>query len=237
MPKHGIYFSKINAWFKTRRRIEKIIRERGYLADNPRDARVIVNFGGDNMRDDEDVIILNKNTSVMYDKIKMNRKLDEIQVLHPKTYYYPFANLPNTNKECVIKKRNGQMGNHQIFTKFDRIEKSSLNSSDYIQEFIPFETEYRVVVDHRGVFRVTEKIGQAKLRNSKSCVFKDRFIPELYDLGSQVCNRMGVDFSGLDVGLYNGDYYIIELNSAPSLSERNCEVFAAHLINLCGDRY
>ncbi len=227
-----IYIKKINAWYKTRKIVVELLKERGYHTNNYDEARVVLNFGS-NHHDDRK-IILNKDIDIMRDKIKMNGILDRAWVRHPKTFYYPFQDLPNMRNKCVIKNRYGQMGNHQIFTTFKKAKKLLLNSNQYIQEFIPFEREFRVLVDHFGCFRATEKIGESDLRNSKSCRFKDVYggYDDLREMGVQVAKIFGVDFVGFDIGYCNNRYWVIELNSAPSLSTRNAIVLVNNMIEL-----
>jgi len=103
--------------------------------DNP---KITLNFCRDHYTTGR--VVLNGIISHVSDKIRMNKLLDEYHIAHPKTYYYPFNNIPN-NGECVLKKRHSSMGKNIIFTNFNNISSGVLGGDDYIQEYIPFERE------------------------------------------------------------------------------------------------
>jgi glutathione synthase/RimK-type ligase-like ATP-grasp enzyme len=196
----------------------------------PERAKIILNFGCDYNRDD--ILVLNKKISHIRDKIMMNKLLDKYNIPHPKTYYFPFDNLPNTEDKCVIKDRFGSMGNHLIFTTFNKIHKDipdnylsgmvsgttySVNSETYVQDYIPFEKEFRVGVDFKRVLGIREKIGSNKIRNSKTCEYKTVHSYTLSDFAWDVTKKFELDFVGIDIGMWLGTYMIIELNSAPTI--------------------
>ena len=164
-----------------------------------------------------------RNSNIMIDKVLMNKKLDEFGIPHPKTYYYPFDNLPYTEEECVIKHRFGSRGNHLIFTTFNKIKNYDLNDK-YIQKYIPFEEEYRVGIFNQKVLGIREKIPNvdcrcSKIKNSKNCYYETRDIPNLRGFALYVSAKFDVEFTGIDIGVWNGKFIVIELNSSPSIGE------------------
>ena len=172
--------------------------------------------------------------SIMVDKVQMNKKLDELNIRHPKSYYYPFNNLPNSEEDCVIKGRYGSRGNHLIFTTFDKINLNNLYDK-YVQNYIPFEAEYRIGVDFKRVLGIREKLPTEdcrchKIKNSKSCYYETRDIPKLSKLAEKVARKFQVDFTGIDIGRWNGKYIIIELNSSPTIGEYWARLLAEDLI-------
>ena len=166
------------------------------------------------------------------DKIIMNRTLDKLKIRHPKTYYYPFDKLPNSNDKCVIKKRYSSRGKGITFSRFNKIDVAELNYDIYIQHFIPFEKEYRVGIDFKRVLGIREKMGIARIRNSKSCLYKTRHIDKLSKFAWKVFKKFEIDFTGMDIGLWNEKYIVIELNSSPTIGEYWARLLAEDLIEL-----
>lgn len=167
---------------------------------------------------------------IMYDKILMNKKLDELGIPHPITYYFPFDDMPNNSTKCVVKHRFGSRGNHLVFTKFKKVDKADLRDK-YVQFYVPFEREYRVAVDFKRVLGIREKIGMSKIMNSKSCKYKTRDIAELREFAMSVAKKFNVDFTGIDIGELYGQYIVIELNSSPTIGEYWASRLAEDLID------
>lgn len=174
------------------------------------------------------------NQPIMSDKIFMNKKLDELGIYHPKTYYYPFDDLPDTKEECVIKHRYGSMGNHLEFTKFKKVDKNTLYGR-YVQHYVPFEREFRVGIDYRRVLGIREKMLSddcecKRIRNSKSCYYETRDIPKLREFAWDIAKQFGVEFTGIDIGLWKDRFIVIELNSSPAIGEYWARLLAEDLI-------
>ena len=158
----------------------------------------------------------------MTDKVMMNKKLDELKIRHPKSYYYPFDDLPNTEEECVIKGRFGSRGNHLVFTTFNKIH--DIGDERYVQHYIPFEKEYRVGIYDNKVLGIREKILSdncrcKKIKNARSCYYETRKIPKLNNFALNVAKGFDIDFTGIDIGDWKGKYIVIELNSSPTIGE------------------
>jgi len=226
----GITIKYCQTWDDSRKRVNRFLKEKGYLGDEQ--PTIILNFVEDDIIVDDNILVLNRFVELIRDKILMNKLLDKFEIPHPLTYYYPFANLPKTPDDCVVKTQYGQEGKRIKFQTFLTIDRDELQDYNYVQAYIPFEKEYRVLVDFLGTFSIKEKVGEAKLKNSKSCKFRKRENQEIATFATQVCRKFGIDFAGLDIGEWNGKYYIIELNSAPCLSTKNAEIFANHLIGI-----
>jgi len=206
-----IYIMSSEIWAKSR----KLLIERlgKYYEDH--EPKIVLNFVG-NYRND-DIKVLNGKIHHIQDKVEMNKLFDEYGILHPKTYYHPFDDLPNTNNECVLKKRFGSRGKGIVFTTFDKIDKSSLTSNDYIQDYVPFDKEYRIGVTFKRVLGIREKIGNCRIRNSKTCKYITRHIDKLGDFAFSLAKQFELDFTGIDIGEWKGTYIVIELNSAPTI--------------------
>ena len=225
----GITIKPCSAWGLSRKRVIKILKEKGYL--NNENPYIYLNFAYD-MEKIPNKIILNWNVELQRDKIRMNKELDRLNIPHPKTYYYPFNDLPNTPDKCVIKFRYGEKGRSLEFTRFIDVDKTTLSENNYIQALVPFDQEFRATVDHLGCIGLREKIGDAVCKNSKTCELIPVHNFRLEVFATQVCRKMNVDFSGVDIGIFMGEPYVIEMNSAPGLPENEAEAFANHLIGL-----
>ena len=179
--------------------------------------------------------LLSIDNEKLSDKIIMNKTLDKLNIRHPKTYYYPFKKLPNSNDKCVIKIRYGSRGKGIVFSRFNKIKSGDISSNHYIQHFIPFEKEYRVGIDFNRVLGIREKMGIARIRNSKSCRYETRDIPELHKFAWKVFKKFKIEFTGMDIGLWNGEYIVIELNSSPTIGEYWAKLIARDLIEKSED--
>ena len=132
----------------------------------------------------------------------------------------------------MVKSRYGMQGNGIRVRNFNEIDKEYLYESKVVQHFIPFEHEYRVLVDMFGVLSIKEKIGSAVIKHSTNSNFEEITNLELEEFCIDVCDKLGIDFTGIDIGEIFGKYYIIELNSAPSLSTENAKKLALHIKEL-----
>lgn len=180
---------------------------------------------------------MGKNSNIMTDKVVMNQKLDKLKILHPKTYYHPFDNMPLSSENAVIKYRFGSRGTHLTFTTFDKINKAELYDM-YVQDYIPFEKEYRVGIYNNKVLGIREKLLRdcskcGKIKNSKSCYYETRDIPKLSRLALKVAKKFDVNFTGIDIGEWNGKFIVIELNSSPTIGEYWADLIAKELIDKC----
>ena len=170
------------------------------------------------------------NQPIMTNKIIMNRKLDGFKIPHPKTYYYPFDGLLDSNQRCVIKPEYGSRGKGISFSRFNKIKPRSIPPNMYIQYYVPFEREFRIGIDFNRILGIREKLGIARIRNSKSCYYETRDIPKLKKFAWKVFKKFDVEFTGIDIGLWNGKYIVIELNSSPTIGTYWARLLAEDLI-------
>lgn len=227
----GINIRYSNTWFRSYKIIIEKLKESGYFSDHP---LLYLNFSSD--YNNLSMTVLNKKVSHIIDKVEMNKLFDVYEILHPKTYYYPFTDLPKKG-ECVIKERYGKgKGRGLKFSFFERININNLDESNYIQHYIPFITEYRVV-NFIGNYRCRLKIGNDKLKNSNTCRYKNFRHERLERFASLVCNKFGIDYGGLDIGLINNHYYMIEINSASGLNNNSANSLLYFLIKYYDEHY
>lgn len=227
----GINIRYTRAWGKSYNLMIPLLKKADYYSNNP---KLLLNFGSNYNNDYVDV--LNKRIEHIVDKVKMNKLFDKYNIPHPKTYYYPFNNLPKRGM-CVIKLRNGSgRGKGIKFIKFRKLKNKELNNTIYIQHYIPFEEEYRVV-NFIGNYRCREKIGNDKVKNSFSCRYRNFRDEELEKYGKYVCEKFKVDFAGLDIGIYNKHFYMIEINSACGVNENSANTLLHFLIKYYEMKY
>lgn len=224
-----IFVEKVRCWGKSYPRLIEALGDY-YNGHNP---RIVLSFGKDCYP--SNIKVINKNTHIVKDKILMNKFMDENNIRHPKTFYFPFNNLPSNNDECVIKRRYSTRGKNIRFSFFDEINIDELTPDDYVQIYIPFEREFRVGVDFFRVLGIREKLPDSincKIKNSKSCYYETRHINKLKQFAWDVARKFNIDFTGIDIGEYLKSYIVIELNSAPTIGEYWAKLLANDLINL-----
>lgn len=226
MPRRdGIGIRYCYSWGKSYRIITNLLERKGLLSDRP---RLLLNFGSD--FDSDEMTVLNKKISPMKDKIIMNKIFDEHNITHPKSFYYPFRHLPNDHIKCVVKTRFGGRGRGILFTYFDQININSLDRDHYIQCYIPIDKEFRVV-NFIHNYRCREKIGSTRIKNSKSCRFKNFRNPRLEAFGKRICDVFEADYAGIDIGMYDNGLFAIEINSAAGINENSASTLLYFLTN------
>lgn len=106
------------------------------------------------------------------------------------------------------------------------------SGNDYFVEYIPTDLEYRVHVVNGEVVKVHEKRLRSEadnhpfIRNSETgWVFVEpRGEEPDHQLAIDAVGALGMDFGAVDmIRDENGDEYVLEVNSAPSLDEANLE--------------
>lgn len=220
-----------NVWDESFERLRNALGEH-YTPTNP---DIILNFSK-NYGDKNSQNVLNKNVEHVIDKIQMNQVFDENDVPHPKTWYHPFYHIPKTGEKCVLKRRKGYGGRGIVFRNFLDIHDSYLHKNRYIQAYIPFDAEFRVITDFTGTIGIREKVGNSMIKNNYNCKFEkyhnfDRF-PELTKIAEKTTDILGLDFCGLDIGKWGKKYYVIEANTAPGINKKIAGILADHLISL-----
>ena len=67
------------------------------------------------------------------------------------------------------------------------------------------------------VLGIREKVGNNRIRNSKSCTYNTIHNSQITYLAWNTTKKFKLDFVGIDIGERLGKYMIIELNSAPTI--------------------
>jgi len=215
----GIAIEKTGIWNKSYKRLKTILKNKNLICCNGHEPSIYINFSDDFHDNNTNTLVLNRNVTNARDKVKMNKLLDELNILHPKTYYYPFLDLPKDKEECIIKPQfRGGMGRNIILTTFNKIKYPEEYDSCFIQQLIPFDREFRVIVFNGESIAAREKISDEVIKNRESSEIVLTAIKSLEDFAVEVAKRMKIDFCGADIGMYDGHYFVIELNSAPGIS-------------------
>lgn len=112
-------------------------------------------------------------------------------------------------------------------------------SNFYYSPLIPFSNEYRIHVLGGNIVKVMEKVpleeGECIIKNSLNCTFKRKDInlmkygKVIKEIIEQLCGVFPMQIMGVDLGIYEGIPYIIEINSAPSLNSATLELYVNFL--------
>jgi len=117
------------------------------------------------------------------------------------------------------------------------------SGNDYFVEYIPTDLEYRVHVVNGEVVKVHEKRLRSEadnhpfIRNAETgWVFMEpRGEEPDHQLAIDAVGALGLDFGAVDmIRDENGDEYVLEVNSAPSLDEANLERYGDALAEHIG---
>lgn len=139
------------------------------------------------------------------------------------------------------RKENGARGEDLvlILQQFD----DQVTSSDFYTEYIPTEREYRAHVIDGEVVQMYEKrlrheadVSPTHIRNSENgWVFlqpREEAPPESVMLDA--VGSLGLDFGAVDcIRGEDGEFYVLEVNTAPSLDEANLRRFGDRFAELC----
>jgi len=189
----------------------------------------------------------NINTPAAYYYDKENNKVrsvTEYDVIEPKTFA--------ENRLPIIQKLAGQRrwgeGMKLINTK-----KKFMNSlknyehKKYYELFFNYPNEYRVHVSLLGEVHAAQKIQWKKQKNkwcydSRTIDFTSYFkIPKWWDKMIMECIKaiklIKLDIGGFDIKGDNNDFTILEVNSAPSLSETSGNKYIVHIPRLLDFKY
>jgi len=117
------------------------------------------------------------------------------------------------------------------------------DGNDYFVEYIPTDYEYRMHVVDGEVVKVHEKRLRSEasnhpfIRNHETgWVFcEPREDPPSEQLAIDAVGEMGMDFGAVDmIRGEDGEEYVLEINSAPSLDESNLELYGDAFAEQCG---
>lgn len=172
------------------------------------------------------------------DKILSRTLLQEEGISIPKTYY---------NKEDILytedtpisypligRERFHSQGKNMIISH-NKQDVMRDYTSEYWSSFIKKDKEFRVYIFFNKVLAVSEKIpgfpNRISWNNSRSNgIFQNigwkRWNLDVCNEAIKASNLFHMDFCAIDVILKDGTPYILELNSAPSISDYRQELFS-----------
>lgn len=116
-------------------------------------------------------------------------------------------------------------------------------------ETIPKDAEFRVEVFNGKVFRIHEKKPKYPPANQPfnwnrenthwvtvgSKNIREAFGTELIDLGRNAVECLGYDFGAVDIIRGNGQYYVLEVNSAPALGDAGIRKYVYRFRKIIND--
>lgn len=162
----------------------------------------------------------------MNHKTKSRLRLFDSGIPVPKTYYIKSEALKCTNFPLIGRKTYHSQGKGIVISNnTQELEKDEL--SEYWSEFINKDKEFRIYVFFGKVLGVSKKIpndpSEISWNNSLGnadfeTVKWNHFPLTACKLAVKSCEILGVDFSAVDILKKENSNYVIELNSAPTLS-------------------
>ena len=177
------------------------------------------------------------------DKIRMNQTLDSLQILHPPTFYSIEDLLGTPDDQLLVVKHRFESKAEGIgFYLYSEIKDLSFSQDEYFQIFIPFEKEYRVLITKLGVISTKKKIPRSKCytplyKNIKTCKYVTILNSKLEYFCKKIINKINVHFVGMDVGIHDHLFYLIELNSCPGLTPTTAEKLVNHFKIMKNEMY
>lgn len=170
----------------------------------------------------------------------------------PNTFYASTdklnVNIRNIERVCrypvIIKITRGCLGKG-IYLAKNRIELENVLNNDlekseqYIcQEFIPNDYDYRIIVsDQKTILSSEKRIRKGdEFKNNASLGAKEVFLKpstldrKLTKISINSAKVLKLDWTGIDVvkSKKDGNYYVLELNRRPGLTEESSEITAAY---------
>lgn len=115
----------------------------------------------------------------------------------------------------------------------------------YHSPLIPFDREFRVHVLGGNIVKIMEKIPLNEgenviVKNSETCTFKRKDINLLkcgnaiIEIIEKLYSVFPMQMMGVDLGIFNNEAFIIEINSAPSLNSVTLQLYVDFLKqNVC----
>lgn len=151
-------------------------------------------------------------------------KMAEAGVPTPKVYRhgapitYPVVGRPDQH-------RAGQ-GFYLCHNNYDRI-RASRQGATHFMEFIEDAREFRVHVAFEKSIKIAEKAGgDGHIRNTQHGWYFEypqdfNHKQSLRRVAKEAVKSLGLDFGAVDVLYSNGNFYVLEVNTAPSLTSRS----------------
>lgn len=171
-------------------------------------------------------------------KKRARRLLQEHGVSVPKSWFSKSVALNDLNLVFPLIGRPSYHTQGQNVEFIENRFQLVQSNSTYWSEFIPKEKEYRVYVFGNDFLGVVEKIPQDSSKIAwNSClgatfVDVEKYPLEIVSEAIKAAKVIGQYFSGVDLMLFNGKPYILELNSSLALSNpHRVDIFAGAIKN------
>ena len=197
-------------------------------------------------------------------KLLMKQKFDEAGVNHAKWVHFNNnveanhffrSRFDEFNNKIIAKKFNSSRGNGlaliQSYDDYLNLKHSDDITQYIFEEYYNYTREYRIHVTDHGYFYASRKMlrGDAEVRwhrHSNNSIFYNEDNPEFnkpntWDEITRQCilakNAIGLDICAFDIKVNrNGDFILLESNSAPSLKEQGIEKYKVELKRLIDEK-
>ncbi len=149
--------------------------------------------------------------------IKAGLNIPKTFFLNPKTIY----SLPFSDSDwIVLKDLEGKRGEGVYKIRFSDLHSflPSIKGKFFlVQEFIRFEKELRVLVVGNNALGAFEKQSTDWKKNIAQNAFSVPFdlTKEISDIAVKASNSAGLEIAGVDLGLFNGKWFVLETNRSP----------------------
>lgn len=157
------------------------------------------------------------------DKLLCRKTLLENEIPCPQIYTERSFSYP-----LIARKQKHRMGSYFYFVENEKdLEFAKRKGAIYWQEYIEKDSEYRVHVFLNKVLAVQEKVGdKSKSKNWNHTagfvfeVLKWNNIPKgICKLAVDAIEITGLHFGAVDIISKDGNFYVLEINTAPGLEE------------------
>ncbi len=160
--------------------------------------------------------------------------------------FFRDVDKPHLFPVVIRKIMNGQGGEGIIIVKNQEEYVENDGRRYYCSTFMRFSSEYRIHVLGGEIARIFKKVRQEgverkefpirNLKNGYDFSLRSNIdaFPKFKELVSKLNKVLTGKFYALDIGMYNEEPYVIEINSGPGLSENTAEYYADYLIKELG---
>ena len=217
-------------WFRVYKNNDPSVRTKVKPANLSFD-KVILRWGSRQEIDGEDHVIYNKGTAMALatDKKVSRQKLLEAGISCPK-----LVGANNTVFPVIARPSRHAKGRNFVVLKTKKAFLDHYNANEtygwYYSEFIDKSHEYRVHVAHGKVLEVMQKpkgegiawnravTGEAFVRVPRENYNNIPHMKAVCLEALKAAKVIGLDFSGVDVIVFNDVAYVLELNTSPTLN-------------------
>ncbi len=188
-------------------------------------------------------VIFNRAFAINHVSNKLKMRHDLLSNGIPAPPVYGYKDFQYYGKKLLEKPLIARTNHHMKGRNFNIVEDSEtakrfLNKGYYLQKIIEKDTEYRIFIWKGEIFETNIKVPNPEMKQDYMVRTLDngwRFRPVKWKripdpLKEHAINAVGLsqlDFGAVDCCVdTNGDFYIFEVNSAPSLFERKADKLA-----------